>query len=453
MEHKSGMTRRGRVRAVSFLAAVIAVLGAGTVKGACEARQYRRQLQSVYTRSAGEAAVYAASISDDLSKSLYAGTPAQLSAATARLWRSSAAAKSALSSLPVYELELDGAWRFLSQVGDYAMAMSRKSLAGQELTEEEIGSLQQLLACSQSMSGAITALEEDLSLGLVDLEELSREASLAREEGEARAVSSYQGFEELEQSFEGYPTLIYDGPFSDHILEKESRLLASLPEVSREEARRTAAKALGVEASRLSDAPDEESRTPAYVFTGGEGQAAVTKQGGMLCYLLRDTQPEEGAVSREEAMAAADAFLLDMGYESMARTYHEAAGNRLTINYAYETQGVLCYTDLIKVTVDLTTGRVASLDARGYLVNHYQRQELAPAITREEAAGSVNGRLTVENVRLALIPSPGLNEILAYEFTTLAEDGSHVLVYVNALTGAEEQILLLIESPDGVLTK
>ena len=45
MEHKSGMTRRGRVRAVSFLAAVIAVLGAGTVKGACEARQYRRQLQ------------------------------------------------------------------------------------------------------------------------------------------------------------------------------------------------------------------------------------------------------------------------------------------------------------------------------------------------------------------------------------------------------------------------
>ena len=46
--------------------------------------------------------------------------------------------------------------------------------------------------------------------------------------------------------------------------------------------------------------------------------------------------------------------------------------------------------------------------------------------------------------------------MLTYEFQTRAgegDDAQKILVYVNASTGAEEQILLLLETPEGTMTK
>ena len=34
-----------------------------------------------------------------------------------------------------------------------------------------------------------------------------------------------EGFIDFEEGYDNYPTLIYDGPFSDHILEKEPVML------------------------------------------------------------------------------------------------------------------------------------------------------------------------------------------------------------------------------------
>ena len=79
-----------------------------------------------------------------------------------------------------------------------------------------------------------------------------------------------------------------------------------------------------------------------------------------------------------------------------------------------------------------------------------------PAITAEQALQSVNPSLTVLSERLALIPTSGQNEVLTYEFQARAgedADAQKVLVYINASTGAEEQILLLLETPEGTLTK
>ena len=59
---------------------------------------------------------------------------------------------------------------------------------------------------------------------------------------------------------------------------------------------------------------------------------------------------------------------------------------------------------------------------------------------------------SVTDYRLALIPSPGQNELLTYEFKCLGRNNQNVLVYVNATTGEEEQILILVINENGVLT-
>ena len=67
---------------------------------------------------------------------MYAGTSPQLSMISSKMWKESAAAKSALSSLPISGSTLENTNRFLSQAGDYAMYLSRKTASGAELTDE-----------------------------------------------------------------------------------------------------------------------------------------------------------------------------------------------------------------------------------------------------------------------------------------------------------------------------
>ena len=59
--------------------------------------------------------------------------------------------------------------------------------------------------------------------------------------------------------------------------------------------------------------------------------------------------------------------------------------------------------------------------------------------------------LELMDVRLALIPTPGEQEVLCWECTCQTEEGTRCMVYINAKTGAEEKILLLQEDETGTL--
>ena len=123
----------------------------------------------------------------------------------------------------------------------------------------------------------------------------------------------------------------------------------------------------------------------------------------------------------------------------------------MTLNFAYldpATQ-TICYTDLIKVEISLQDGSILGLDARGYLVNHHQRQLPSPQLSPEQAQQMLSPLLTVDSVRPALIPTSGKNEAAVYEFFCTSSTGDRVLCYINTATGAEEQLLLLVQTPNG----
>ena len=92
-----------------------------------------------------------------------------------------------------------------------------------------------------------------------------------------------------------------------------------------------------------------------------------------------------------------------------------------------------CDPDLVKVAVALDTGGIVEYNATGYIMNHTDRGELTPKITQEEAQKSVSPRLKVESGSLALIPTPGLNEVLCYECQCTGENEDRVLVYICRL--------------------
>ena len=61
-------------------------------------------------------------------------------------------------------------------------------------------------------------------------------------------------------------------------------------------------------------------------------------------------------------------------------------------------------------------------------------------------------RLTVLSHQMAVIPTEGKYEVYCHEFKCETESGRHYIIYVNAETGEEEKILILIESESGTLT-
>lgn len=445
--------KRNFVRLISYLVATIAALGFWGWQTYEQQEIYRMQLEYSYLRSLQELSSNMSVISTDLDKGTYAGTPKQLSTISTKLWREAGNAKTALTSIPVGEAQLDNTYRFLSQVGDYSMSISRKASSGQEISQEEKDNLVSLVDYARKLEQQISQLEQDVSSGKIRIKDIINQYWGGQGAQGDRAASQDQGvFKEMEASFEGFPQLIYDGPFSTHLTDVKPKMLESLSSVSREQARKKAATAAGVKANEISFVQDENSNMPSYVFGSEDISVAVTKQGGLVTYMTNSRDVQAPRISVEDARKKADEYLAALGIESMEDTYYEIANNICTINYAYMNQNVICYTDLIKVGVAMDNGQVVFFDARGFISNHKQRMLPAPSVTPSQAAASVNSDLAITDYRLALIPSPGKNELLTYEFKCLGRNNQNVLVYINAVTGEEEQILILVISENGVLT-
>lgn len=92
------------------------------------------------------------------------------------------------------------------------------------------------------------------------------------------------------------------------------------------------------------------------------------------------------------------------------------------------------------------------METTGYLNNHTQRTIETPSISLEKAKASLNKKLSITSEDLAIIPTEWNTEIFCYEFKGRVDD-TDFLVYVNAQTGKEENILVIIDTPDGILTQ
>jgi len=158
------------------------------------------------------------------------------------------------------------------------------------------------------------------------------------------------------------------------------------------------------------------------------------------------------SVTALEAVAKAEEYLSMLGINHITDTYYEINGNVCLVNFAGTQGDITMYTDLIKVGVAMDNGDILSFDGRGYITNHKKRNLPEPKITAEQARKHLSSELTVTDTSLAVVPSAGTNELYCYEFHCTSPDGRQMLVYINADTGKEEQILLLEISENGTLT-
>ena len=445
-----------RILAASFLAAAFAVTAGFAVQGHVRAEAFRRQLDNGYQHAFAELITAVSELDVALQKGRYATSPALISSLCTQIYGKAMSAQMAIGELPYGNIELEQTAAFLAKAGDYAAYLSRAALTDQGCTDANRQTLCALSDTTGDLSGTLQDIQTDLNAGtltLESLEEAQDHLSRATQDGDQALAGS--AFQTVEGDFPEVPSLIYDGPFSDHIVSRSARMLEGATQVSRDEARRIAAAFLDLRPEIFEAVSDGAGHLPTWGFSaavdGGEIYIEVTKAGGQVLEIISSRTAGEAALSPEEGAQAAAEFLSARGYGDMVPTYSMALGNVVTVNFAAQQDQVILYPDLIKVSIALDTGKLMGFEAEGYLMNHTGRTLAQPAVSLAQAQAKVSPGLDILSHQLALIPTGGEYEVLCHEFKCETDGGEHLIVYVNGQTGLEEKILLLLEDEGGTL--
>lgn len=446
------MKRRTKIRWISFGTALLTALLCWAIGATVTVNRQKRTLEAAQEQALTQMCECLDQIETDLTKATYAVSPGMFTRLSEDLNTNTVGAKTSLSALNAGNSAQLNLYKFLSQVNAFTASLQRKTAEGGSLTSAERTTLKKLRSYAQSLSSQFSYMTELMNSGYFSFEELHNELKNTDAKSE-NMVSYLSAISDAEDSMTDFPTLIYDGPFSDNMMNKTSVMLEHAEEITLSAARDAAARALGVESRFVFSDSSSEGKLAAYNFHYDQKRVAVTKNGGYILYLLSDGTAGEERFSGADAVHKAANYLNSLGYENMVSTYYSTADGITTVNFAYRQGDYICYPDLIKVSISLSGGGIVAMDAGDYLMNHISRSIPTPKITETEAAETVSDSLSVLRTKKAVIPTE--TGIEKYTFELLCEDdtGQHVLIYVDTETGSEDDILILLYADGGTLTK
>jgi germination protein YpeB len=412
--------------------------------------------ENEYNMAFDELINYMQNVETYLAKSLISTSSTHGAETLTSLWREANLAQTYLSLLPIESQELENTEKFLNQVSDYSYSLSRKNIKNENLTEDDLNNLKDLHTYSLDLSNTINQLSEDLNSGRItwsDLKANNSTVSFAQQV----STTSYDAFSSLEENFHEYSGLIYDGAYSEHLTNGAKKAVVG-DEINEDQALAKVKDFLGEnnikEISNLG--LSENSDIPGYNFsvkTNNEDNIniSISNIGGYVIAMNSNRNVDNEIISQEEATEKGKSFLQEKGFTNMKETYYLKQDGIVTINYAYTQNNVIMYPDLIKVKVALDNGEILGLETTGYLNSHCERDLTNVKITESQAKKNINSNLEISSTTLAIIPTEWETEILCYEFKGKVEE-KEFLVYINAETGEEEDILIITNTPNGVLT-
>ncbi len=351
-----------------IIPAILAVALIGVILWAAQqkalAESYKNLAKESYVRAYGELTDDLYDMESTLSKLTAVNSPAQYVLLLDEVWRLSGSAVSHMSYLPVSHVDTAELNQFVVRLGDYAHSLTKKAVRGGVMTEEDTNTILQL---RDSCAKLAEEYGDKYARGDVPTEGIDAEGYFADNKPQ-----DSEGISE-------FPTLIYDGPFSESSEKLEPKGLSG-GEVTMEQAKTVANIIAGV---TFGEGQETGGKIPAYQFSmsnedGTWVEAAVTKQGGKLLWYMSPCKGNtEGKPDDAEGKRYADTALKkleELGYRNMTATYAQYYGGAALINCAATQNDVILYNDLIKVWVDRETNEVTGVDARNYLFSHTERE-------------------------------------------------------------------------------
>ncbi|MFT8315246.1 MAG: germination protein YpeB [Clostridium sp.] len=422
---------------------------------------YRNYLMGEYSKSMYQLINSVENIGSNLAKVPVLGSKDQDIVALEEIFRYSSIANDKLHSLPIDEQQLSGTSKFITQVGDFCYTLANKTTQGVELSDEDIAKVETLKKQAYTLENQLKNVQNDINNGDVKWGEIRKKASGVLLSSNENAVST--SFESIQKQIVQYPSLIYDGPFSDNNLDINPKINSS-KDVTAAEAEGVVRKAIGNERIESIERQEDvnKQKIPCYSFNvnikgrknDNKVSCEITKKGGMIYYILDNRNIDKPTIDVNKAQDIGSKYLADMAYTNMTPTYSLVYNNTAIVSYIYNIGNVAVYTDQIKLKIALDNGNIIGMESAKYLTAHDRERKIPDEnslISKDKAQEKVSKRLDVTSSRLAIVPTESNKEVLCYEFVG-NYNGDSFIVYINAQTGYEVRILQIRNTPNGKLT-
>lgn len=420
-----------------------------------EKKEYRMAIENNYNMAFYQLVDNIQDVEVFLAKSIISNSPESGTETLTYVWREANLAQMYISMLPISSSELENTAKFLNQVSDYSYSLSRKTMDGQSLSEEDLNNLEKLHGYSVDLNGIMKQLTVDLGDGRISWSELTKEKNPAFSQEVSNISKESFGF--VEENFHEYAGLIYDGAFSEHMTNPERKGLTG-ENIDEEQAKKIAIEFLGedkIKEINLTGTTENASIEVYDFFIKSRDNdnywISVSKKGGHIVSMNSDRNVQSENIDENEITKMAEEYLKQKGFDNMKKTYYSKSNGIETINFAYYQDDITIYPDLIKVKIALDNGEILGLETTGYLNSHTTRVIPEIKVSKEGAIEKINKKLNIMAVNLAIIPTEFQTELTCWEIKGMLEN-REFLVYINVETGKEEDILVILNSSEGTLT-
>ncbi len=400
-------------------------------------------LESVYQKSLYELIDSVNSMEVEVSKMLVSGDYDSQRKSLSSIKQQSASAQNCLSYLPVGSNLVVGASKFVNQLNGYCTSILNGTKTS--LSEEDMETWDKIYDCVASLKYELNKVSQKISQGYSIIDNLDKAKDI---DGFSQNFSGISG-----DSIE-YPSMIYDGPFSDSLLNQKINGLGSdkCTEADAKEYIKqvfTSWPNLSIEYINKTS-----GRFTTYNFNiksnGIVYYVQVTEQGKFLLNISGMTSDNKATINEEDAESIAEQFATSLKLDNMKCVWKATVNNITYVNLAPIQDGIIFYPDLIKVKVDRANGNIMGWEASNYAYNHTTRTSLNIIQKESDILSKVSPKISVNSIKKCIIPLEYGGESLAYEICGRYNNFTYY-IYYDATSGKQIKVMRVIQTSEGNL--
>lgn len=427
---------------VCCLTAVIIGLSVGLYFNGTALATSNANLENLYQRSFYELVNNVNDIEVDVSKLMVSNDATSQKKILTSIKQQTTEAQNNLSLLPVDSKTISTTTKFINELNGYCSSLLKYDTT--KISDEETDNIKTIYEAIAEIKYELNNITYKLMQGYSIIDNLNENSELSDFSINFSGLSS--------DSIE-YPSMIYDGPFSESLDKKEIKGL-SKEECSREEAEDLLASVID-DIVNIEYIGETNGKFETYDFgvntSGGTNYfVQISKRGKFVLNINANAIEGDSTIDDKQAIKEAETFAKKLSLKNMKCVWSATANNITYVNLAPVIDDVVYYPDLIKVKVDLVSDNIIGWEASSYAYNHTEREEVTPKINEEEAKGKINANLSVEDIRLCVIPLDYGGEVLSYEFSGTYNNFKYYM-YIDATTGDQVRVLRVIQTDQGDL--
>ena len=441
--------KNGAIIGLSIATGILALstIGFGIGFGISQSNSmnYQNSLESVYKSNFYSMLDSINNLETKLSKTLASDSSTYQRKTLLEASKNASEAEISVSFLPLSQSDIQDTIKLTNQISGYTSTLADKIASGENLDEDDKATLEDIEQSIMQLKNQLNEYARKLNSGVSILESSMEIDSNSNEFSKALSLNGDNSIE--------YPTMIYDGPFSDSVVNTTVKGLKG-NKITKTEAMQDVQKYFK-EAVDVTYESETKGKFETYNFRVKNSDeemlyVQVTQVEGHILTISGAGEEGEQSIDIEQARSIALDFAKENGVENAEIVWSDTIENDVYFNIAPLQSGIVLYPDLVKVKINLTSGTIVGYDATSYFTNHTTRQLEKGSLTLEEAKAKVGSDYTVKQSRLVLSPLDYNREVVCVEVETTKGENTYYFFY-NASSGELENVLKVIETDNGNL--